>query len=101
MSETTVRLGAAGELLLGGVLDFRSGAVLRKQGQALIKAGDAKALVLDCSSVEKSSSVGLSLLLCFLRDGMAAGKAVTIRNMPQDMRQIAEVCEMTELLAQT
>ncbi|MDE1169263.1 MAG: STAS domain-containing protein [Pseudomonas sp.] len=101
MSEASVRAGAAGELLLSGVLDYRSGSALRKQGQALIKASDAKALVLDCSGVEKSSSVGLSLLLAFLRDAMAAGKSLSFQALPRDMRQIAEVCQMTELLAAT
>jgi len=100
MSESAVRLGEAGELLISGVLDYRSGPGLRKQGQALIASSTAKALVLDCSAVEKSSSVGLSLLLAFMRDAVAAGKAVSIRALPEDMREIAEVSGLTELLAQ-
>jgi len=55
--------------------------------------------VLDCSQVEKSSSVGLSLLLAFMRDAKAAGKAVEVRAMPQDMREIAEVYDLDEVLA--
>ncbi|AZD33726.1 Phospholipid ABC transporter-binding protein MlaB [Pseudomonas chlororaphis subsp. aurantiaca] len=100
MSESAVRMGEAGELLISGVLDYRSGPGLRKQGQALIASSTAKALVLDCSAVEKSSSVGLSLLLAFMRDAAAAGKAVSIRALPEDMREIAEVSGLTELLAQ-
>lgn len=99
MSESAVRLGEAGELLLSGVLDYRSGPVLRKQGQALIKSSTAPAVVLDCAGVEKSSSVGLSLLLAFMRDAAAAGKAVSIRALPDDMREIAQVSGLTELLA--
>lgn len=98
MSESAVRLGQAGELMLSGVLDYRSGPGLRKQGQALIKSSDATAVVLDCSGVVKSSSVGLSLLLSFIRDATAAGKAVSIRALPDDMREIAEVSGLTELL---
>jgi phospholipid transport system transporter-binding protein len=89
----------AGELKLSGVLDYRTGPDLRTQGQALIKSSKAAALVVDCSAVEKSSSVGLSLLLCFMRDAEAAGKALSIRGMPEDMREIAQVSELTELLA--
>ena len=100
MSESAVRMSESGELLLSGVLDYRTGPNLRKQGQALIKSSNAAALVVDCSSVEKSSSVGLSLLLCFMRDAQAAGKALSIRAMPDDMREIAQVSELTELLAQ-
>ncbi|WPN57154.1 lipid asymmetry maintenance protein MlaB [Pseudomonas sp. P9_31] len=99
MSESAIRMSEAGELLLSGVLDYRTGPNLRKQGQALIKSSNAAALVVDCSAVEKSSSVGLSLLLCFMRDAQAAGKALSIRSMPDDMREIAQVSELTELLA--
>ncbi|RON10358.1 anti-anti-sigma factor [Pseudomonas brassicacearum] len=99
MSESAVSMGEAGELMLSGVLDYRTGPDLRKQGQALIKSSTAPALVLDCSGVQKSSSVGLSLLLCFMRDAQAAGKALSIRALPEDMREIAQVSELTELLA--
>ncbi|MBH8611060.1 STAS domain-containing protein [Pseudomonas mohnii] len=99
MSDSAVRMNETGELLLSGVLDYRTGPGLREQGQALIKSSKAAALVIDCSAVEKSSSVGLSLLLCFMRDAQAAGKALSIRGMPEDMREIAQVSELTELLA--
>ncbi|MGE8176525.1 STAS domain-containing protein [Pseudomonas fluorescens] len=99
MSESAVSMGEAGELMLSGVLDYRTGPALRKQGQALIKSSTAPALVVDCSGVQKSSSVGLSLLLCFMRDAQAAGKALSIRALPDDMREIAQVSELTELLA--
>lgn len=99
MSESAVSMGEAGELMLRGVLDYRTGPALRKQGQALIKSSTAPALVVDCSGVQKSSSVGLSLLLCFMRDAQAAGKALSIRALPDDMREIAQVSELTELLA--
>ena len=99
MSAASISLAPSGELLLAGVLDYRSGPALRKQGQALIKASKAPELVLDCSAVTKSSSVGLSLLLCFMRDAEAAKKPVSIRALPEDMREIAEVSGLTELLA--
>ncbi|MGY2234382.1 STAS domain-containing protein [Pseudomonas gingeri] len=99
MSEASVRLGEPGELHLKGVLDYSTGPALRKQGQALIKASEALALVVDCSAVKKSSSVGLALLLAFMRDAAQDGKSLSIRAMPLDMREIAEVSELTELLA--
>ena len=99
MSESAVRLGDAGELFLSGVLDYRTGPDLRKQGQALIESSTAPTLVIDCSAVTKSSSVGLSLLLCFIRDAEAAKKPVSISALPDDMREIAEVYGLTELLA--
>ncbi|KIH85330.1 STAS domain-containing protein [Pseudomonas batumici] len=99
MSEASVRPGEAGELLLAGVIDYSTGSALRKDGQALIKASAAPAVVVDCAAVQKSSSVGLALLLAFMRDAEEAGKSLSIRAMPQDMREIAEVSELTELFA--
>ncbi|MGE8152906.1 STAS domain-containing protein [Pseudomonas vancouverensis] len=99
MTESAVRMDDTGELKLSGVLDYRTGPGLREQGRALIKSSKAAALVVDCSAVSKSSSVGLSLLLCFIRDAQAVGKSLSIRGMPEDMREIAEVSELTELLA--
>ncbi len=78
MTESAVRLAGPGELKLIGVLDFRSGPQLRKQGAALIKSGDLTELTLDCSEVEKSSSVGLALVLAFMRDARDAGKSLTV-----------------------
>ncbi|KPB73089.1 lipid asymmetry maintenance protein MlaB [Pseudomonas cannabina] len=98
MTESAVRLAGPGELKLIGVLDFRSGPQLRKQGAALIKSGDLTELTLDCSEVEKSSSVGLALVLAFMRDARDAGKSLTVRSLPHDMREIARVSGLTELL---
>ena len=99
MSEGAVTLAGESELRLSGVLNFQTGPQLRKEGQALIKKALAKSLVVDCSAVTKSSSVGLSLLLCFIRDAQALNKPLNIRAMPEDMREIAQVSGLTELLA--
>lgn len=88
----------AGVLQLSGVLDYRSGPQLRAQGRSLIAATQAPRLVLDCSAVEKSSSVGLSLLLSFLRDADQAKKPLEIRSLPKDMRDIAKVSDLQEIL---
>ncbi|RMQ43636.1 Sulfate transporter/antisigma-factor antagonist STAS [Pseudomonas cichorii] len=98
MSESAVRFGSPGQLQLTGVLDYRSGPQLRKQGAALIKSSDAPNLVLDCSGVVKSSSVGLALLLAFMRDARDAGKSLSVQSLPEDMREIAQVSGLTELL---
>ena len=99
MSEAAVTLAGDSELRLSGVLDFRTGPRLRSDGQALINKALARELVVDCSAVTKSSSVGLSLLLCYIRDAQALNKPLSIRAMPEDMREIAQVSGLTELLA--
>ncbi|MBA6115999.1 MULTISPECIES: STAS domain-containing protein [Pseudomonas] len=99
MSETSVSMAEPGVLRLAGVLDYRSGPALRKQGKALVDTSRESHLVLDCTAVQKSSSVGLSLLLAFIRDAQAAGKAYEVRGMPDDMREIAGVYDLDEVLA--
>ena len=99
MSEADVSMAEPGVLRLAGVLDYRSGPVLRKDGKALIGACREPRLVLDCSGVLKSSSVGLSLLLAFMRDGQSAGKTCELRGIPEDMREIAQVYDLDEVLA--
>lgn len=100
MSRASISESTPGQLQLAGVLDYSSGPALREQGARLIAASSAKRLSLDCGSVEKSSSVGLALLLAFIRDARKAGRELTIGALPEDMRQIAEVCGLLELLPQ-
>ena len=98
MSQASVTVDEQGVLYLKGVLDYNTGPLLRKQGQALIAQSAGNALQINCSGVEKSSSVGLALLLAFLRDGRGAGKDVELVQLPEDMRKIAQVCDLTEIL---
>lgn len=88
-----------GELRLAGVLDYRTGASLRHQGQALVAQVPGTEVVVDCSAVEKASSVGISLLLAFSRDASEAGKVLKVRAMPHELCQIAEVCGISQLLS--
>lgn len=97
MSAATIVAGAAGVLQLGGVLDYRSGPALRDEVQRLIFATSGAVVVLDCSTIEHSSSVGLSLLLAFTRDAQKAGKRLELSNVPEEMREIAKVSNLDML----
>lgn len=97
MSEASIRQ-EGGELWLSGELDYRSGPALRAEGGRLIRHAEASELLLDCSEVRRSSSVGLALLLAFMRDARDAGKNLAIRRLPGDMRQIAQVSGLVDLL---
>ena len=98
MSEASLTLAADGVLSLVGVLDYRSGPALREQGRQLITGCTQASVLLDCAGVSKSSSVGLALLLALMRDAQAAGKQLEVRGLPQDMRDIASVSGLLELL---
>lgn len=98
MSEASLTLSADGVLSLVGVLDYRSGPALREQGRQLITGCTQAGVLLDCAGVSKSSSVGLALLLAFMRDAQGAGKQLALRNLPEDMREIAQVSGLGDLL---
>ena len=98
MSEASLTLSADGVLNLVGVLDYRSGPALREQGRKLISSCARASLLLDCAGVSKSSSVGLALVLAFMRDARGVGKQLALRNLPEDMREIAQVSGLGDLL---
>ncbi|MGP0171940.1 STAS domain-containing protein [Pseudomonas sp. NCHU5208] len=98
MSRAEIVERAPGQLALSGVIDHLSGPALREQGGRLILASGAARLQLDCSAVSKSNSVGLALLLAFMRDARQAGRELVISELPEDMREVAEVSGLLELL---
>ena len=93
MSNAQIARDAAGVLHLSGVLDYSTGPLLRQQGQALIGDGAGQVLQINCAAVERSSSVGLALLLAYMRDAQRE-----LLQLPEDMRKIAKVCGLTEML---
>lgn len=98
MTRGTLREVQSGGLALHGVIDMHVGAELRDAGRRLLAASAGQDVWVDCAAISQSSSVGLSLLLCWLRDAQATGKKLQIRNLPEDMRQVAEVYGLLELL---
>lgn len=98
MSQGALRETADGVLALEGQIDLRVGSQLRLAGRRLLASSRSARLVVDCAGISHSSSVGLSLLLCLLRDARAVGKSLEVRSLPAEMRQIAEVYGLLELL---
>lgn len=98
MSQAQFVRSAQGALVLSGVLDYSTGPGLREQGRRLIGESAEQTLLLDCAGVEKSSSVGLALLLAFMRDAEAQGKQLQVQGLPREMQQIAEVSGLLEWL---
>lgn len=89
------------QLSLRGVLDYRTAPALLRQGKALIASAEGATLKINCTEVSKSSSVGLALVLAFMREGLRGNKQLSIVGLPKDMQQIAEVCQLSPLLAAT
>lgn len=98
MSQASIDELSPGVFQLSGVIDYTSGPQLRKDGGKLLKDCNASTCVIDCAAVDKSSSVGLSLLLAFVRDAQSKGKSILVRNLPKDMQEIAKVSELLDIL---
>jgi len=99
MTDGRVERGADGELLLAGVLDYQSGPALRRQGQVLIRQIKGARISVNCSAVERTSSVGLSLLLAFTRDAQKQGDELVVTGLPEDMRELARVSGLLDVLS--
>jgi len=88
----------SGGLQLIGVLDYLTAPKLLEYGKRLIAAEKSSLIELDCSGVTHSSSVGLALLLAFMRDAKKCGKTLVIERLPEEMQQIAGVSGILGLL---
>lgn len=97
MSQARVQL-VDGCLRLSGDLNSQTGPLLRKEGQRLLRQINTPVIRVDCSEVTRSSSVGLSLLLAYMRDAKALGRSLSVLALPDEMRQIAEVSGLGDVL---
>lgn len=98
MNQAAIALDQSGLLSLSGVLDYTTGKTLFVEGKKLIASCAHKHIKIDCANVSKSSSVGVALLLAFMRDILAAKKHYQLQNIPPDMQQIAQVCGLQTVL---
>lgn len=85
-------------LALSGVLDYSTGPALREEGVRLLRQITANDVIVDCAAVTRASSVGLSLLLTFMREAAGLQRNLSIRNLPDEMLQIAQVSGLQEIL---
>lgn len=56
------------------------------------------AVVVDARALEKFDSAALAVLLELRREGLAHGKAMRFRGLPQRLRDLAQVYGIAELL---
>jgi phospholipid transport system transporter-binding protein len=98
VSRASIAAQSPDVLLRTGERDYRSGPQVRDEGRRLLQASTGATCVIDCAGVVRASSVGLSLLLAFMRDAQALGKTLEVRALPDEMRQIAGVSGLLDIL---
>lgn len=84
------RLLVRGAVTLADVLQWR---------EAGIKAIDRDALTFDLGGIEEADSSALSLLMEWQRHAKSLGYSIRYANMPANMRGLAEVYGVLDLIA--
>ena len=96
---TRAALAIAGNTLsISGVLDFESVLDLDTEGAQWFASAAPAQCELDLSAVTYSSSVGIALVLGWIRAAQKAGKALAIKNIPADMLALARVSGLDAVL---
>jgi len=79
-----------------GSLHFTTVTALLNAGVAAIAGG--RAIAIDLKGVTGSDSSGLALLIEWLSEAKAANQALRYENVPAQLRQLARLSEVEELL---
>lgn len=98
---TRAALAIAGNTLsISGVLDFDSVLDLDTEGRHWLAGAAPAQCELDLAAVTYSSSVGIALVLGWIRAAQSAGRTLALKNIPVDMRALAHVSGLEELLTE-
>lgn len=81
---------------VSGVLSFGTAAAALAAIGAAVKAGPVARL--DLAGVERTDSAGLACVLAIRAEAQRLGRPLTVTNMPEGMRTLAQVCEVESLL---
>jgi len=96
MSEAAVRDAGEGRLELSGVLDFDSVSQLWPALRAYL--GQGEVLVLSLAGVEQANSAALVLLLEAREQAQACGRELRLESIPDNLRELAELSGVRDLL---
>jgi len=85
------RLAISGDMLFGAATR------LRGEGEKLLP-GMGQQITIDLAQVGRVGSVGISVLLCWLRMAQVLGKQITIINVPEDMLDVSRVSSLDSVI---
>ncbi len=85
-------------LAISGVLDFESVLDIDQSGQQWVTGPAPAQCAIDLAAVTYCSSVGIALMLGWLRAAQQGAKVLTIKNIPADMLALASVSGLDTVL---
>ena len=97
MTKASVQQVSPGRVALEGCLDRRTVKPLRASFSSLLKTSGSH-IDIDLANVGRSTSVGLSLLLCYAREAKAEGKTLAFLNTPKPLFEMARVSGLDDVL---
>lgn len=86
-----------GRMAVEGDMQVATAASLRAQGEALLEAL-ASPVTVDLQGATNVGSVGVSVLLCWMRKAGQLGKQLKVVNMPDKMRDVSRVSGLDQFL---
>ncbi len=93
---SVVRVSDA-ELAISGDMVFATANELRSEGQKLL-SGMHNEITVDLSQVSRVGSVGLSVLMCWLRMAQVLGKSMRFVNAPDGMMDVSRVSSLEQVI---
>jgi phospholipid transport system transporter-binding protein len=87
-----------GRLEVKGALTFATARKARQQGLRLLEASSSGQIEIDCSGVTASDSAGLMVLLDWLTAAKNANRSLQLSNLPEPIRAVAQISDVTEIL---
>ncbi|HEX7368933.1 MAG TPA: STAS domain-containing protein [Rhodanobacteraceae bacterium] len=84
-------------LSLSGALTFASAAHAFREGARALATGAQTRL--DLSGITRADSAGLACVLALAASASRAGRRLSVANWPNGLRSLAEVCNVSDLLA--
>lgn len=95
---TAARVTLSGDRLrLEGAVDFDNAAAIHAAGLGLL-AGSGQRVVVDLSAMESENSITVAIIVQWLRVAAAAGKSLTLAEVPPLFRAIVGVSGLNTVL---
>ncbi len=89
---------APGHYQLKGDLSFASVPMLWEQNRTTLFEDECSELDINLSTLERSDSSGLAMLIEWYREAEQSNKKITFLNLPQQMYDIARITGLDEIL---
>lgn len=84
--------------LVHGEINFANVTNLRQLGKQLLAECVRSQAEIDLGAVTKVDNVGLALLTAWLRDAAKLQKAISYKNVPNSLQQMAVICGVNDVI---